>query len=93
MWNVFLGDLRSQSWPGRCAVVGILVVGIPGAIVGLVVGLNVHVATAWAAMYEIGIPAMVVGAVLGFLIGCVIAIANRLRAHREVRGSNGSRHL
>ncbi len=54
-----------------------LVVGVPGAIVGFVIGLNVYAPTAWAAMFEIGIPAAAVGGLVGLLVGCVISMVKR----------------
>jgi hypothetical protein len=54
-----------------------------GAIIGLVVGLHVYAATAWAAMFELGIPAVVAGGTIGLLLGCVIGVANRHGRHRS----------
>jgi len=76
--NPFLSFLRSWSLPGRGAVLGMIVVGVPGAIVGLVIGLNVHAQTAWAAMLEIGIP----DTILGGLVGSVIWMGKRFKGHR-----------
>jgi hypothetical protein len=80
--KAFLSYLRSQPLLGRCALVGMIVAGVPGAIVGLVVGLNVYAKTAWAAMFELGIPATIAGGMVGLLVGCIIAMANRFRRHR-----------
>ncbi len=73
----FLSKLRAQPSPGGCALVGMMLAGGVGAIVGLVVGLHVYAATAWAAMFEVGIPAAVAGGTVGLLLGWVIAVANR----------------
>jgi hypothetical protein len=80
--STILSYLRSQPLPGRCALVGMIVVGVCGAIVGLVVGLNVYAQTAWAAMFEIGVPATIAGGLVGLLVGCIISIADRFRDHR-----------
>ena len=56
---------------------GMMLAGGAGALVGLVVGLQVHAATAWAAMLELGIPAAVAGGTVGLVLGCVIGFANR----------------
>jgi len=56
----------------RHAVVGALALGATGAVVGLVLGLRVNPATAWAAVVEVGLPAAVVGAVLGALVATVV---------------------
>jgi hypothetical protein len=45
-----------------------------GALVGLIVGLDVHPATAWFAAFEIGFPAALVGALAGLGIGSVVLI-------------------
>lgn len=61
--------------PGSCSWVSL------GAIIGLVVGLHVYAATAWAAMFELGVPAAVLGAAGGFLVGCSLTLARRRRRH------------
>jgi hypothetical protein len=60
--SAFIVDIRADPSPGNCAIAGMLLTGAAGVIVGLVVGLNVHAATAWAAMFELGIPSAVAGA-------------------------------
>ena len=80
--DTFSSFLRSYSLPGRCGVLGMIVVGVPGAIVGLVIGLNVYAQTAWAAMFEIGIPSAVVGGLVGLLVGCVIWMVKQFGGHR-----------
>jgi hypothetical protein len=73
----FFWDLRAHPSPRNCGLAATMLAGGAGAIAGLVVGLHVHVATAWAAMFEIGIPAAVAGGMTGFLVGCVLAVARR----------------
>jgi len=72
-----VSEIRAHPSPRNCAIAGMLTVGAVGAIIGLVVGLHVHAATAWAAMFELGIPAAVVGAVAGFVVGCALALVDR----------------
>jgi len=71
----FISQIRADPSCGNCAIVGMLLAGAAGAIVGLLVGLLVYAATAWAAMFELGLPAAVVGAAAGFLVGCARALA------------------
>ncbi|MGH3472330.1 MAG: hypothetical protein ACRDPG_09845 [Nocardioidaceae bacterium] len=68
---------------GRYVVVGALWVGIPGCVVGLVVGLRVYAPTAWFAVFEVGIPAAVLGGLLGLAVGSVRFMLNRLRNARH----------
>lgn len=75
--------IRAEPSPGNCAIAGMLLAGIAGAIVGLVIGLHVYAATAWAAMFELGVPAAVVGAAGGFLVGYGLSLASRFRRHRS----------
>jgi hypothetical protein len=56
-----------------------ILAGGAGAITGLVVGLHVHAATAWFAVFELGVPAAVAGAAVGFSLGCAMAVAGRPR--------------
>jgi len=56
----------------RHAAVGAFALGVPGAIVGLIIGLQTYVPTAWAAIFEVGIPAALLGAVLGLVVGSLV---------------------
>jgi hypothetical protein len=56
----------------RSAAVGAVSLGVVGAIVGLVVGLMVHPATAWFATLELGIPAALLGGLVGLAIGTIV---------------------
>lgn len=58
------------------------VFGAIGGLIGLIVGLRTHVATAWAAMFEIGVPAGMLGVCLGLLTGSVAWMVQRIR-HRS----------
>lgn len=66
--------LRELPVPLRHAVIGAVVLGVPGAIVGLVTGLRTYVPTAWFAILEVGVPAALLGAVLGLVIGSLVYV-------------------
>lgn len=55
--------------PARCAVLGALLLGVPGVLLGVVLGLRAYAPTAWAAGVEVGLPAALLGALLGALVG------------------------
>jgi ABC-type uncharacterized transport system permease subunit len=63
--------LSSEPSATGYARVGAILAGSIGAVVGLIVGLNVYAATAWFAVFELGIPAAVVGGLLGFVAGTI----------------------
>lgn len=65
--------------PLRHAVVGAVVLGVPGALVGLAIGLWAYAPTAWAASFEVGLPAALVGAVLGLVIGSLVHVYHHVR--------------
>jgi len=65
-----------QNWAAK----GAICAGAVGAIVGLIVGLFAHPATAWAAMFEIGIPTFILGALFGAISGAVATALRRVRA-------------
>jgi hypothetical protein len=75
--DVLLDQLRAQSIPARCATVGMLACGAIGAVAGLIIGLNVHAATAWAAMFELGVPSLIGGAALGWIVGGTVWLFTR----------------
>lgn len=77
----FRSYLRGQPSPTACGLVGLLLFGAAGAIAGLVRGIDVHPATAWFAVFEIGVPAAAVGALLGFLVGFVAFGVAKIREH------------
>ena len=52
-------------------LIGAVVLGAAGGAVGLVVGLDAYVPTAWFAVLEVGVPAGAVGCVLGLAVGLV----------------------
>jgi len=51
-------------------------------LVGVIVGLFVHAATALFAGVELGIPAAVAGAVIGTAAGAIAAVGHRARESR-----------
>ena len=65
--------------PLRHSVIGAVVLGVPGAMVGLAIGLWTYVPTAWAAIFEVGLPAAFLGAVLGLVIGSFVYVYRRVR--------------
>jgi hypothetical protein len=64
-----------MSLPVRFAVCS----GVIGAIVGLVVGLNVYAPTAPFAAIELGLPATVAGGIVGLIISAGTMVSRRLR--------------
>jgi hypothetical protein len=75
--------LPTLPLPGRFALCGGLAAAFVGAVAGLIVGLHVHPATAWFAVFELGFPAGILGALAGGVVGCVVAavaaVARRFR--------------
>ena len=76
----FDGDVVS-----RYAGIGAVSAGAVGAVVGLVIGLIVHPATAWFAIIEVGVPAGLVGLLIGAVTGVIVAIARHVGALRARR--------
>ena len=58
--------------PLRLAAIGAVILGAAGGMVGLAIGLQSYVPTAWAAVFELAIPAALLGAALGVVAGSVI---------------------
>jgi hypothetical protein len=65
--------------PLRHAVIGAIVLGVPGAVVGLATGLWTYVPTAWAAIFEVGLPAALLGGALGLVIGSLVYVYHHVR--------------
>jgi len=63
--------LRAGPLLSRWAAIGAVSAGLPGGVVGLVVGLLVHPPTAWFAIFEVGIPASILGGLVGLAIGAI----------------------
>jgi hypothetical protein len=66
----------------RWAAIGAVCAAVVGGVAGLVVGLLVHPATAWFAVFELGIPASILGGLLGMASGA-IAYALQWTIRRE----------
>lgn len=73
--------IRDVLWelpiPLRHAAIGVVLLGLPAAIVGLVIGLRTYVPTAWAAPFELGTPAALVGFILGLVSGSLVYVHRR----------------
>lgn len=54
------------------AVVGAFTFALVGGFVGLLVGLSVHPAAAWFAMFEMAVPASIIGFVAGLVCGLIV---------------------
>jgi len=70
--------LRELPAPLRHALIGAVSLGVPGAMVGLVIGLRAYVPTAWAATLEVGLPAALLGALLGLVVGSLVTACRHL---------------
>lgn len=70
--------LRGLPLPARWAIAGAASAGMIGAIVGLVVGLNVYLPTAAFAVVELGLPAAFAGGVLGLAVGVIVTAGRRI---------------
>ncbi len=71
-------QLASAPLVPRFAALGLVAAGVLGGVVGLVLGLRAHPATAWFAVLEVAVPAAVAGAVLGAFAGVVAVVVQRL---------------
>jgi hypothetical protein len=70
-------DLKQLPEPSRYAVVGLLALGLAGAVAGLVIGLFSYPPTAWFAVIEVGLPSAIVGGLLGLAAGSVVHVLRR----------------
>jgi len=77
--NAIAVRLRGLPLPVRWAIVGMVSVGVVGAIAGLVIGLRAYAPTAPFAVVELGLPAAVVGGVVGLAGGVIVAAGRRIK--------------
>lgn len=77
--STVLNEWRAMPIPPRWTATGASVLGTLGGIAGLIIGLDVHPPTAWAAIVELGLPAALVGAVVGIVIDLMVMVSRRLR--------------
>jgi hypothetical protein len=68
--------------PLREGVAGALLLGVPGAIAGLIIGINAYASTAGFAALEVGIPCVMAGFVLGIVVGSIAPAARHMRRER-----------
>jgi uncharacterized membrane-anchored protein len=73
--------MRSLPMLARWVIIGAVSAGVPGAIVGLVVGLFVYAPTAPFAAVEVGFPAMLTGGIIGLVAGLILLTVRRIRRH------------
>jgi hypothetical protein len=66
----------------RFATIGVVSGAVIGGIGGLIRGLEVHPATAWFAVVELGVPVAIAGWVLGLSCGLLVAATRRIKHHR-----------
>lgn len=69
--------LRGLPVPLRYALLGAVTLGLPGGVVGLILGLRAYAPTAWAAVFEVGMPAALLGAALGLVVGSLVWVYHR----------------
>jgi hypothetical protein len=67
----------------RYAIEGAVLVGVVGAVAGLVIGLIVNAATAPFAVVEVGLPSAALGALVGLAIGGAVDMARRAKKSRR----------
>lgn len=68
----------------RYAIFGALLAGVPGCVLGLIVGLRAYPPTAWFATVELGIPIATAGALLGLLVGAIVRGLGRDRPDAQL---------
>jgi hypothetical protein len=71
--------LRGLPQVARWGTVGAASAGVPGAIIGLIVGLHVYAPTAPFAAVELGLPATIVGGILGLVSGMFVAAGRKVQ--------------
>ena len=81
---------RAGQLISRWAARGAVSAGLLGGVVGLVIGLRVHPATAWFALFELGVPASILGGLVGLASAAIAYAVCRIgaRANTSTLGSN-----
>ena len=82
-----MADVDNASGAERGAYIGLIVLGLAGAVVGLIRGLS-YPPTAWFAVIEGGLPSAIVGALLGGTVGYVAQVIRRRRAAHPSSGAS-----
>lgn len=83
--RALLAEIAAKPLIQRCATIGVISGAVIGGIGGLIRGLEVHPATAWFAVFELGAPVGIAGWLLGLCCGLVIATTRRIKRHRPAR--------
>ena len=78
-----MADSGEMSRPAKGALIGLVGLGVIGAIVGLIRGLTVYPPTAWFAVIEAGLPSALLGAIVGGVAGLVAQAAERRKGRRD----------
>ena len=73
-------QLAAMPLVPRFAVVGATAMGALGGLLGLILGLLAHPATAWFAVFEVGAPAAIAGGFVGAFVGLVAVIVRKIRS-------------
>lgn len=81
----FVTSLKSKPIIERLATAGLLVGLVLGAIGGLIRGLQVHPATAWFAVFELGVPAAIAGALVGLACGLAVTARRWIKRRAAMR--------
>jgi hypothetical protein len=74
-----LADLAARALIHRCATIGVVAGSVVGGIGGLIRGLEVHPATAWFAVIELGVPVAIAGWLFGLCCGLLATAARRIK--------------
>jgi hypothetical protein len=72
-------QLAAMQLVPRLTVVGATTMGALGGLLGLILGLRAHPATAWFAVLEVGAPAAIAGGIVGAIVGLVALMGRRFR--------------
>ncbi|MGH2860888.1 MAG: hypothetical protein ACRDLT_05180 [Solirubrobacteraceae bacterium] len=79
-----LADIAAKPLIQRFVTIGVLTGSVVGGIVGLIRGLEVHPATAWFAVFELGVLVAIASGALGLGFGLLVTAARRIKRHGAV---------